>query len=416
MLESSHILLIEELQKEGKSLNMIHSDEAIFVGGPDMAKIAQEIYYDVAKKLSSDKPIEGITIKFDGAPAVFCGFDPEDGKFFVGTKGIFNSKFPKIAKTKEDCQEFYSGDLQRKMIIALENLPSLFPKGYKKVLQGDMMFAQGDLKTEKINGIEYVTCHPNTIKYAAKSDSVLANSWLNSKIGVIFHTEYQGEGNLKNYKADFGFNIKELNKSKNVWLDDANIKNFSKTMPSSVALSIMKKSRDLSKYLTADALRFFTFQESFSKKAIGAKFATFWNTKIREGSNPPTEKLFDLYRAYVKKYYEEKIISTIKDPEKLIASKNELEAILLQLKKNRQGLEDCWAWSVEMGKMKTDILKVLDSMSQFNTFLQKNDGSIVVTKQEGYVAFGTGNGAIKLVDRFTFSHANFSTDIKKGWK
>ena len=40
-------------------------------------------------------------VKWDGAPAIFAGTDPEDGKFFVGTKGVF-SKTAKLIKSPSD--------------------------------------------------------------------------------------------------------------------------------------------------------------------------------------------------------------------------------------------------------------------------------------------------------------------------
>ena len=42
-----------------------------------------------------------MSVKWDGAPAVFCGTNPENGKFFVGTKSVFN-KTPKINYTPTD--------------------------------------------------------------------------------------------------------------------------------------------------------------------------------------------------------------------------------------------------------------------------------------------------------------------------
>ncbi|MCQ4878638.1 hypothetical protein NE658_14210, partial [Ruminococcus bicirculans] len=85
------------------------------------------------------------------------GIDPSDGKFFVAKKGIFN-KNPKVYKTPADIDADTSGDLNTKLKLALEYLPSL---GIKGVIQGDFMFSQADLKIEEIDGEEYVTFQPN---------------------------------------------------------------------------------------------------------------------------------------------------------------------------------------------------------------------------------------------------------------
>ena len=56
-----------------------------------------------------------LSVKWDGAPAIFCGQDPSDGKFFVAKKGIF-AKNPKIYKTSEEINRDMSGDLAEKWI------------------------------------------------------------------------------------------------------------------------------------------------------------------------------------------------------------------------------------------------------------------------------------------------------------
>ena len=43
-----------------------------------------------------------VSVKWDGAPAIIAGTDPADGKFFVGTKGVFGKREPKLNKTPED--------------------------------------------------------------------------------------------------------------------------------------------------------------------------------------------------------------------------------------------------------------------------------------------------------------------------
>ena len=70
----------------------------------------------------------GVSVKWDGAPAVFAGIDPSDGVFFVAKKGIFN-KNPKVYKTPKDVDADTSGDLATKLKLALKYLPALGIKG-----------------------------------------------------------------------------------------------------------------------------------------------------------------------------------------------------------------------------------------------------------------------------------------------
>ena len=59
-----------------------------------------------------------MTVKWDGAPAIFAGIDPEDGRFFVAKKSVFNVD-PKLYKTSKEIDADLSGDLNAKFKVAL---------------------------------------------------------------------------------------------------------------------------------------------------------------------------------------------------------------------------------------------------------------------------------------------------------
>ena len=85
----------------------------------------------------SSKSSVNVTVKWDGAPAIFAGINPENGQFFVGTKGVFN-KNAKINYSHDDIDRNHpSSGLNQKLKVALTELSKL---GIKDVLQGDMMF------------------------------------------------------------------------------------------------------------------------------------------------------------------------------------------------------------------------------------------------------------------------------------
>ena len=109
-----------------------------------------------------------MTVKWDGAPAIFAGIDPSDGKFFVAKKSVFNVN-PKLYKTNAEIDEDLSGDLNAKFKVALAEFSKL---GIKGVIQGDLMFTD-DLSKETIEGVSYYTFQPNTIVYAVPVDSDL---------------------------------------------------------------------------------------------------------------------------------------------------------------------------------------------------------------------------------------------------
>ena len=204
--------------KVNKNLHLEHlEDNPLNFGYTGISKTIDFLNATIGLLSGSANKSVDVTVKYDGAPAIFCGTDPEDGKFFVGTKSVF-SKNAKLVKQESDLDKYgFSGQLKDKLSIALKELPKL---GIKGVLQGDMMFTSGDISNKKINGEVYITFQPNTIMYAVPSNSDLASKMLKSKIGIIFHTTYSGD-KLEDMKASFGANVSKLNKVSSVWVDDA---------------------------------------------------------------------------------------------------------------------------------------------------------------------------------------------------
>ena len=88
-----------------------------------------------------------MSVKWDGAPAILCGIDPIDGKFFVGTKAVFN-KTPKINYTPGDIASNHSGPVAQKLNVCLKELKRL---GITGIYQGDLLFTK-DLKKINIDG------------------------------------------------------------------------------------------------------------------------------------------------------------------------------------------------------------------------------------------------------------------------
>ena len=163
-----------------------------------------------------------VSVKWDGAPAVFCGTNPENGKFFVGSKSIFNVT-PKINYTNRDIDRNHGGGLADRLKICLKYLPRL---GIRGVVQGDLLFVPGDIKGVTIHGEKAIAFKPNTITYAVPENTPLARRILNAKLGIIFHTSYSGK-TMKDLKASFKVNVKSLRPSKDVWFDDASFKDTS---------------------------------------------------------------------------------------------------------------------------------------------------------------------------------------------
>ena len=203
---------------------MEHAEDDVLNGGVKGARDSINALRAVRDMLAghSEKKVS-ITVKWDGAPAIFAGKDPSDGKFFVAKKGVFN-KNPKVYKTNAEIDDDTSGDLAAKLKACLAELPAL---GIDGVIQGDLLFTSSDLKSATIDGEEYITFHPNTLVYAVPAQSELAKSIKSAKIGIVWHTFYEGNS-FETMKAVFGKDIlSTLKKTDRVWSTDVDYKDVS---------------------------------------------------------------------------------------------------------------------------------------------------------------------------------------------
>ena len=198
--------------KAGKNLHLEHLEDEIINYGVDGGRAAINFLRSLRDMLAgASRSSVNMTVKWDGAPAIFAGIDPADNKFFVAKKSVFNVD-PKLYKTDAEIDDDLSGTLNSKFKVALAELSKL---GIKDVLQGDLMFTD-DLETETIDGQRMYTFQPNTIVYATPVNSDLGRTFARAKIGIVFHTTYKGD-ELQDMKASFGADISKLKKTSSVW-------------------------------------------------------------------------------------------------------------------------------------------------------------------------------------------------------
>ena len=236
-------MLIEDVLTEFKRTHLEHIEDIILYDGFDGGKRVVDYFRALLVTLQGTSAESmSVSVKWDGAPAIFAGVDPSDGKFFVAKKGVFNVN-PQLFKTEDDINRSLSGDLVNKFKIALREFSKLgITKG---MYQGDLMFTKGDVKSESIDGQKYYTFQPNTIVYAIPVDSSLGKQIKGSNIGVVWHTTYQGR-TLKDMKASFGKGIvNKLKPSTKVWMDDATYRDcllYTSPSPRDATLSRMPSS------------------------------------------------------------------------------------------------------------------------------------------------------------------------------
>ncbi len=206
----------------GKNLHLEHLEDEIINNGVAGGRAAINFLQSLRDMLAgSARSSINMTVKWDGAPAIFAGIDPSDGKFFVAKKSVFNVN-PKLYKTNQEIDDDLSGTLNEKFKVALKEFSKL---GIKGVIQGDLMFTN-DISKETIEGVSYYTFQPNTIVYAVPVDSDLGRVMNKANIGVVWHTTYTGSS-LPEMKASFGVDISKLSKPTSVWMDDATYKDVS---------------------------------------------------------------------------------------------------------------------------------------------------------------------------------------------
>lgn len=392
--------------------NTEHIEDEILNFGVDGARSAINFMQAVRDMLAGNsKSSIRMTVKWDGAPAVFAGTDPTDGKFFVGKKSVFNVN-PILYKTEKDIRENAKGSLQEKFSIALNEFSKLGIKG--KVLQGDLLYVKSDLETKEIDGEECYIFQPNTIVYCVPVNSDLGQKIARSNIGVVWHTTYEGES-LPEMKASFGADISGLKKTPTVWMNDAKYQDVSGSakMTASETDEVTKvlsmTGKTLRKVNSGMLNDFNTLQKTFTGDLSGANVKTFFNTFVRAGKLPSDPRKFTQeYIDWVTSKFDAKI-DKIKSEMHKKKYQTMKDTTLQQLTKHTRNLEQVIAFQILIIRAKMLLLKKLNSIRQLAGTMIKTKDGYEVTNAEGFVAIDRLKGnAVKLVDRMEFSYNNFN--------
>ena len=399
---------LNEAADSAINLHMTHTDEDLYERGDKGAQAAIDYLEDIVETLGKGRT--KLTVKWDGAPAIFAGWDPKDNKFFVGTKSVFN-KNPKIYKTDKDITSNEKGGKADKLRWALKELPKVgIPKN--TVLQGDMMFTKGDQKYETIEGKRWITVHPNTIVYAWPADSSVGADIRNANMGIVWHTTYTGRDDLSKYRARFGVDVSKLKKTRTVWQDDAYFKG------ADVAFTEAEYKSVLSHLAKAKALvggfdKLTNLMDNLPSQAVGAGIKTYINSKIRQGNMDISAKE---YAGYVGTWWTEKVIDKVKQEKTKEVKRAALRQFMDDLKSNWSELDRSLKFVGHITEAKMIVVKKLNAINKQKSFVLTSDG-FEVTDPEGFVAINSEKGeAVKLVDRLTFSHMNFNDRYVKGWQ
>lgn len=395
--------------KAGKNLHLEHIEDEILNYGVDGGRAAINFLRSLRDMMAGgSRSSVNMTVKWDGAPAIFAGIDPADGKFFVAKKSVFNVN-PKLYKTSEEIDADLSGTLNAKFKVALEELGKL---GIKGVLQGDLMFTD-DIESENIDGTSYLTFQPNTIVYAVPTDSPLGKIMSKAKLGIVWHTTYTGKS-LADMKASFGADISKLKKPSSVWMDDATYKDtsgsatFTASETDTITGTLSQVGKTFQK-INANGLRaFLKLQDSMTGALVGASLKTYNNSKVRVGekvTNPLSHA-----KGYEKWVFDsiQKQIDKAKSDKGKQKYANIQKEYVREVKKHTRNLANVILFQNLIVDAKMMIVNKLDTVKGIGTFIRTPNG-FKVTNPEGYVAIDRIKGnAVKLVDRMEFSFNNFT--------
>jgi hypothetical protein len=276
------------------------------------------------------------------------------------------------------------------------------------------MFTKDDLKQENIDGVSSLTFTPNTITYAVPDDSDLASTIRKASIGIVWHTKYTGK-TIAGLKASFGVDASKFSTTKNVWSQDAGVKNVSKAagLDKKGIKSLDAKINQIKGAIKKAGGFFNALAKEKKILSLGGQLKIFFNSKIRAGMQlSDTKKLVvEFHKYYIDRMTKE--IGSKKREDTKKKYKKIQDAATKELRKYKTEIYFAFATYLAIREAKMIVVNQLNKIEGIGTFLKTSKG-FKVTAPEGYVAINAKTGkAIKLVDRLTFSHANFT--IAKNW-
>ena len=401
-------MLIEDVLTEFKRTHLEHIEDIVITDGYEGGKAVLEYFRGLLLTLKgSSSEAMSVSVKWDGAPAVVCGTNPDNGKFFVGTKSVF-AQAAKINYTKRDIAKNHgTDDLGQKLLKCLVHLKKLNIQG---VVQGDLLFTDDDITRKNIGGKPNLTFTPNTITYAVPEGSALSQQIDRAKVGIIFHTTYTGES-LADMDAQGGADVSGFTKSNDVFFDNATYKDVSGS----------------AKFTDEETKQFYNGIEKLEgllnnvprnlSSVLGQNqdfiptFQMYINAMVKQGELPSDVNKF---LQGFKKFYLDRIqqqIAGLKAQKALQLRQDKMKQMPVFLNRAKKPLQAMLTFYKAVQKMKAFVLKKMNQAMAIGSFSQTDSG-LEVTEPEGFVAVDKSGSAVKLVDRLGFSRRNLTAVSK----
>ena len=388
-----------------------HLEDEMLNYGVEGCKAAVNFLQELRRMLGCDNTTGYMQTKWDGAPAIVCGQEPFTGLFFVGTKSVF-AQTPKICYEEVDVDIHYpdGGELNKKLKVCLKYFRNLNIKG---VIQGDLVFTPGDVRTERIHDERLYTFRPNTITYAIPVDHPIGKQVNSSEVGVVFHTHYTGDDFLS-MQAHAGAKVSS---SRNVFCIDNDTPMHKVGLNHNEEMKFDKHVSDIEKMCMKcgdflDELVTNTGKTGDEKWHVASYLKPFFNAEIKAArtiSNADTsfENLYNFYYDKTTVMLDKiKTASTKAQKSKLVHNSQNY------LRDNVYKFKSMLNLYKELQIVKQMVIDKLDHLETFKTFAQTDKG-YKVTGPEGYVLHRNGD-MIKFVNRLEFSYINFT--LAKQWR
>ena len=398
-------MLIEDVLTEFKRTHLEHIEDIVITDGYEGGKAVLEYFRGLLLTLKgTSSEAMSVSVKWDGAPAVVCGINPDNGKFFVGTKSVFNPGTPKINYTKKDIANNHgTDDLGQKLLKCLVHIKKLNIQG---VVQGDLLYTDEDITRKNIDGKPHLTFTPNTITYAVPEGGELAKQIDRAKVGIIFHTTYNGD-TLADMTASGGADVSSFAKSNDVFFDNATYKDVSGSA---------KFTDDETKNFYNGIEKLETLLNAVPRdlaSVLGQNadfvptFMIYINAMVKQGQLPSNVNQF---LQGFKKFYADRMqqqMSGLKAQKALALRQDKIKQMPVFLNRAKKPLQAMLTFYKAVQQMKMFVLKKMNQAMAIGSFSQTDSG-LVVTEPEGFVAVDKSGNAVKLVDRLGFSRRNLT--------
>ena len=404
--------LAEKAPTDSKSVHLENIEDDIIAGGVNGARDSINFLKSLRDMLAGHSNSKvNLATKWHSYMDIIAGINPENGKFFVGTPNSGFIDNTPLSYTEGDIDANYSDKKANACLkIALRYLPKLDITG---VLHGGIMFTKGDIKTENIDGIDYITFQPNDVVYAVPADSKLATSMMNAQLGIVFNMSYTGK-TMGDMKSSMNIDINHLTTTKDVWFRDAYFVDASGTASFTNEETVMINKMLSTASSTFESINPMTMNRIAASDNIRSQIKNYFNSVVKSG-----EKIQNTsqYTSDMIKSVSDKLNADILDTKKMdtkLKRQTEKNDTLRFYRENAAELKKMFDLYNLVVDSKNMIVSKLQAMKQVTGTFVRTDNGFRITSPEGFVCIDKINGnAVKLVDRMEFNQDGFTPT--KNW-